>query len=88
MTALFFRPKALAGIRSASPENQKRIRTAINDLRQGTFPLHTKKLGGVADGYRTRVGQWRILFTLQKGIADIADIFIKKERGDYRRRGK
>lgn len=87
MTTLFFRPKALTGIRSASPEDQKRINAAIDDLRKGIFPPHTKKLGGSANGYRIRVGQWRILFTLKEGIADIADIFIKKERGDYRRRG-
>lgn len=87
MTVLFFRPKALAGIRGASPEDQKRINAAINDLRKGLFPPHTKKLAGSANGYRTRVGQWRILFTLKESVADIADIFLKKGRGDYRRRG-
>lgn len=88
MTALFFRPKALAGTRGASPEDQKRIHAAMDDLRKGLFPPHTKKLGGSADGYRIRVGQWRILFTLKEGVADIADIFLKKERGDYRRRNR
>ena len=87
MTTIFFRPKALAGIRSAPSQDQSRINAAIDALRTGIFPPHTKKLGGFTDGYRVRVGQWRILFTLKNGEADIADIFLKKERGDYRRRG-
>ena len=86
MTLIVLRPKAIKGIKSASPGDQQDMSKALDALRRGLFPLHTKKLGGVPDGYRTRVGRWRILFTLTNGEADIADIFFKKERGDYRRR--
>ncbi len=33
-----------------------------------------------------RFGRWRVLFTLKDGEVEVADIFLKKERGDYRRR--
>ena len=46
-----------------------------------------RKLGGSEDRYRLRIGRWRVLFWLRGDIIEIADIFLKKERGDYRRRG-
>jgi len=86
MTYIIIRPRAQDGLSAAPPANQIRIKAALDALQVGTFPPHTRKLGGVPDGYRTRIGRWRILFTLSEGLADIADIFLKKERGDYRRR--
>ena len=86
MTSVVLRSKAIKGLKSASSNDRQGMDKVIDALRQGLFPLHTKKLGGVPNGYRTRVGRWRILFALANGEADIADIFLKKERGDYRRR--
>ena len=86
MTVVVLRPRAIKGLNRTSGEEQVAIKSAIQILEQGSIPLHTRKLGGSPHGYRTRVGKWRILFTLENSVADIADIFIKKERGDYRRR--
>lgn len=46
-----------------------------------------KKLQGSEDRYRIRLGRWRILFSLRNRRMEIMDVFLKKERGDYRRRG-
>lgn len=86
MTKIILRPRALVGFEKAPKEVRVNIKIAIETLRKGLFPFHTKKLGGYKNGYRTRVGKWRILFVLENGEADIADIFLKKEKGDYRRR--
>ncbi len=86
MTRLTMRPRAIQGLRAASPNDRQKIYAALDTLKRGYFPAHTKKLEGASNGYRTRVGRWRILFTLKNDEADIADIFFKKERGDYRRR--
>ncbi|KKS37317.1 MAG: hypothetical protein A3G49_01515 [Candidatus Sungbacteria bacterium RIFCSPLOWO2_12_FULL_41_11] len=86
MTRIFFRPKALAGLGVAPRKYQLIINEAIRILEQGLFPPHTKKLEDSMDGYRTRVGRWRILFTLKSGEIEVVDIFLKKGKSDYKRR--
>lgn len=44
-----------------------------------------KKLHGVEDQYRLRIGRWRILFSLTDNKLEILDIFMKKGKEDYRR---
>ncbi|MDO8435906.1 MAG: hypothetical protein Q7S82_00775 [bacterium] len=47
-----------------------------------------RKIEGTKFGYRLRLGRWRILFAFfqkEKRI-EIVDIFLKKGRGDYRKR--
>lgn len=86
MTRVSLRLRAIKGLKAASQEHRIALNEALDILKQGLFPLHTKKLGGVSDGYRTRVGGWRILFIFKDREIDVADIFLKKGRGDYRRR--
>jgi mRNA-degrading endonuclease RelE of RelBE toxin-antitoxin system len=86
MNRISLRPRAIEGLRRASKEYRLKLNKALDILRQGLFPPHTKKLGGATNGFRTRIGRWRILFTLKSREVEIADIFMKKGRGDYRRR--
>lgn len=53
---------------------------------EDSFSRTPKKLGGTVNGYRVRVSRWRMVFALKNGDIDIADIFPKKGRGDYRHR--
>ena len=49
-----------------------------------------RKIQGTKNGYRLRIGRWRILFALfpkEKRI-EIVDIFLKKNKEDYRKRKK
>ena len=67
---------------------QKRVREALHAIAEDQFWFRrVRKLGGSEDRYRLRLGRWRILFWLRDHEIEIADIFRKKERGDYRRRG-
>ncbi|KKW20996.1 MAG: hypothetical protein UY64_C0032G0004 [Parcubacteria group bacterium GW2011_GWA1_51_12] len=86
MSRISLRPRALDGLRHAPKDYRLKLNEALDILQQGLFPQHTKKLGGATNGFRTRIGRWRILFTLKSGEIEIADIFMKKGRGDYRRR--
>ncbi len=86
MSRVSLRPRAIEGLRHAPEDYRLKLNGALDILRQGLFPPHTKKLGGATNGFRTRIGRWRILFTLKTGEIEIADIFMKKGRGDYRRR--
>ena len=49
-----------------------------------------KKISGTANGYRLRVGRWRILFILysKEKIIEVLDIFLKTSEGDYNKRRK
>ena len=49
-----------------------------------------KRLQGTENGYRLRIGRWRILFALflkEKRI-EVVDIFMKKGKEDYQKRKK
>ena len=80
MAEIFIRPRATDGFKSAGKEEQQKIKAAIEVLRNGKLPAHTKKLNSTTSGYRIRVGKWRILFVLWRGEIDIVDIFIKKAK--------
>ena len=84
MTDVSLRPRAIDGLKNAPKEYRFRLNEALGVLKHGSFPSHTKKLGGKPYGYRTRVGRWRILFVLKNDVANVADIFLKKGRSDYR----
>jgi len=74
------------GLKSAPEEYRPKINEVLDVLRKSLLPLPTKKLEGAPNGYRIRIGRWRILFILKNGEVDVADIFLKKENGDYRQR--
>ena len=86
MFALDFRPRALKGLIKAKREDQLKINSILDILKDGNWAeLDLKKIRGVEGGYRLRVGRWRILFSLfskEKRI-EIIDIFLKKGRKDY-----
>lgn len=84
MAEVFFRPRAVKGFKSASALEKSRIKASIEILRKGSFPPHTKKLGGSEVSYRIRIGRWRVLFVFESNEIDVVDIFIKKGGGDYR----
>lgn len=85
MKHILLRPRAVRGIDHSSHKDKMRIFEAIEFLRYGKFPSHTKKLIDSINGYRTRVGCWRILFIASDNAIDIVDIFLRKESSDYRR---
>lgn len=70
MFKIVYSKKAVKFLKKQDASNQKRILTAISKL-----PLEgdIKKLQGT-DGYRLRVGNFRILFDVNGTIIDIVDI--------------
>jgi mRNA-degrading endonuclease RelE of RelBE toxin-antitoxin system len=69
--------------------NQQNI---LNDIKK--LELHysnhpqVKKIIGTKNGYRLRVGRWRILFAVENKTIDVIDLFTKKSKQDYRIRVK
>ncbi len=68
-------------------EIQERVMEKLKSLAQDPhWYRKVKKLRGTESRYRLRIGRWRILFNLRGSAIEIADIFLKKGRDDYRRR--
>lgn len=74
-----YNSKAVKYINSADKPTKNRLRIAIEKIPLGDI----KKLQGVKDGYRLRVGDLRVLFSIEKDIVYIEDI---KPRGDVYKR--
>ncbi len=89
MHKIYFRPRAVKGLKRANKNHQLKINEDLDILSNGRLKvLDITKLSGARNGYRLRVGAWRVLFSLLKDekIIEIVDIFQKKGRQDYRKR--
>ena len=62
--------KAIKYINTLDRPTKKRLREAIEKIPLGDI----KKLQGIEDGYRLRVGDLRVLFTLENGLVYIDNI--------------
>jgi len=91
MFNIYFRPKALEVLKKIKREDQLKINSALDSLKLKKFnTLDLKRIKGTKNGWRLRVGRWRILFALffkEKKI-EIVDIFLRKEKEDYKKRIK
>jgi len=47
-----------------SPPHDNSVKKSINALEKNARPHGVKKLSGTKDGYRVRVGDYRILYTI------------------------
>lgn len=63
--------KAAKYINSIDKPTRKRLKEAIEKIPLGDI----KKLQGVKDGYRLRVGDLRVLFSLENDIAYVDNIY-------------
>ena len=87
MLRVIFSSHAEQALAALPREAQGRVVSALERLATNPFWFsHVKKLGGSEDRYRLRADRWRVLFILKGQELGVADIFLKKGRGDYRKR--
>ena len=77
-----FRPAALRELRKIDRSTQPRIRGAIALLAQDPRPPASRQLRG-RDGYRLRVGDYRIIYTIDDGVLLIVIVTIGHRREVY-----
>lgn len=77
-----FRPAALRELRKIDRSTQPRIQGAITLLAQDPRPPASRQLRG-RDGYRLRVGDYRIIYTIDDGVLLIVVITIGHRREVY-----
>ena len=72
--------KALAGI---GPPDHDRLRAAVRDLGDDPRPTGAVKLSG-RDGYRVRVGNYRVLYEVVDAAREVTVLDIGHRRDVYR----
>ena len=72
--------KALAKI---FPPHDERLRDALRDLRDEPRPAGSSKLTG-RDGYRLRVGDYRILYEIDDAAREVTVLDLGHRRDVYR----
>ncbi|MBU6516099.1 MAG: type II toxin-antitoxin system RelE/ParE family toxin [Acidobacteriota bacterium] len=77
-----FRPAALRELRKIDRSTQPRIQGAIALLSQDPRPPASRKLRG-RDGYRLRVGDHRIIYTIDDGVLLIVIVTVGHRREVY-----
>lgn len=77
-----FRPAALRELRKIDRSKQPRIRGAIALLAQDPRPPASRPLRG-RKGYRQRVGDYRIVYTINDGVLLIVVVTIGHRRDVY-----
>lgn len=63
---------------------QRRIATHIDQLAQDPFPPGCKKLKGEPDHYRIRVGDYRMIYRVERSRVTIVVVKIGHRRDVYR----
>ncbi len=79
---LTIKPKAAKVLEKINEPNYSRIKTAIYSLANDPRPLGCKKLKG-RDGYRIRVGEYRIIYDIFDKILTIDVVALGHRKDVY-----
>jgi mRNA interferase RelE/StbE len=78
------RPAALRALRKLDPQVRRRIQGAIALLAEDPRPPNAKKLKG-REAFRVRVGNYRVIYTVDDGILLVVVVTLGHRRDVYER---
>jgi mRNA interferase RelE/StbE len=81
---LEIKPAALRQLEKLPRLIQRRIREETEALRDDPFPLGCKKLAGMEQTWRLRVGDYRVVYEVHRGVLVVLVVAIG-HRGDVYR---
>ena len=76
---------AVKAMKRVDKPDQDRIRTALSALADNPRPQRAVKLQGAEDLYRVRVGQYRIVYTVDDEIVTVLVVKIGHRSDIYRK---
>ena len=82
--AIQFKPAALRQLEKLPRDLQKRMASKIQALRDDPFPSGCKKLFGEPGTWRVRIGDYRVIYQVHRGVLLILVINIGHRREAYR----
>lgn len=78
------RPAAVRALRKVDPQDRGRLQGAIALLAEDPRPPSSRRLRG-RDGYRVRVGDYRILYTVADEVLLVVVVTLGHRRDVYER---
>ncbi len=78
------KPSAFRSLAKLPKEDQRIIRSRIDALASNPFPPNVKKLERIENLYRLRVGDYRVIYQVQKKILLILVVAIGHRKEIYR----
>ena len=82
---VIFKPSVEKDLRSLPREMVKRVLRRIEMLRDDPSPRQSLKLSGAEQLYRIRVGEYRIVFGVDKAHVQVVIHHVRHRRDVYRR---
>lgn len=82
--ALQFKPAGLRQLEKLPRDVQKRVAAKLERLRENPFPEGCKKLSGVPDAWRIRVGDYRVVYQVHRGTLLVLVLTVGHRREVYR----
>ena len=79
-----FSTKALKDLRSLSQSLNRRILPKIEELQFNPRPAGCRKLSGHEDKFRIRIGDYRVLYTIDDGLLIIGIERVRHRKDVYR----
>lgn len=79
-----FAPKAARQFKKLSNEARLRLRPRIDALARNPRPKGVKKLSGERNLYRIRVGEYRVIYSIQDDVLIVLVLKIGARREVYR----
>ena len=83
---LEFKPSAERELTKLPRPIIPRIVKAIDALLENPFPRHGEKLSGSDNAYRIRIGEYRVIYTVERSALVVTVIRVGHRREVYRKR--
>lgn len=79
-----FKPLALRQLEKLPREAQRRLYVKIESLRDNPCPAGCKKMAAVPEAWRIRVGDYRVVYQVHRGILLVLVLTVGHRKDVYR----
>ena len=81
---ILFTPRAFRDLEALPDRDRERIARRIDGLAREPRPSGVRKLAGSDDVYRLRVGDYRVLYTIEDRVVTVSIVRVGHRRDIYR----